>query len=100
MAEQQLDLCGCCHQQKPIVGVACIPGVPMSIAWCSDCLQADVIPYEIAVANTACCGGWSHCNPEWRQLVRTTLVYFNKSCSTFLADVQAELHQLDKDNSA
>lgn len=26
------------------VGVACIPGVPMSIAWCSECLARDCAP--------------------------------------------------------
>ena len=26
------------------VGVACIPGVPMSISWCSECLKHDAFP--------------------------------------------------------
>jgi len=43
-------MCECCQKKKPLVGVASVPGIPVSIAWCHDCLQAGVIPYSMAVA--------------------------------------------------
>ena len=38
--------CEICNGESgsPFVGVASIPGVPMSIAWCAACLQHDCAP--------------------------------------------------------
>jgi hypothetical protein len=39
-------MCDCCHGESGgrEVGVAAIPGVPMSIQWCSECLKHDAFP--------------------------------------------------------
>jgi len=39
-------MCEVCHDESggKEVGVACIPGVPMSISWCSECLKHEAFP--------------------------------------------------------
>jgi hypothetical protein len=39
-------MCEVCHGESggEEVGVACIPGVPMSISWCSECLKHEAFP--------------------------------------------------------
>ena len=91
--------CECCGKLREIVGIACIPGIPMSIGWCRGCLNANVAPYWAAVANTACCGGWEHTNKEWQQLVERSLKYFEISMETFLKDVQKDIEAMDDFNS-
>lgn len=97
-------LCECCNQKKPLVGVACIPGIPMSIAWCRECLEADVIPYWAAVSNTACCmltpdhDVLHGTNEEWKALVTRSLAYHKKTMEQFEKDVRladAEMQQYD-----
>lgn len=83
--------CGCCDKDKEIVGVACIPGMPMSIAWCVDCLRSGAIPYGAAVTNTAMCGGLDKTNKEWQALVAVTLDYFDKTPTQFNEDVAKEM---------
>lgn len=41
--------CGVCHGESGgnFIGVASVPGVPMSIAWCSECLKRDCAPEEV-----------------------------------------------------
>lgn len=38
--------CDLCHGESggSYVGVACVPGAPVSIAWCSECLSRDCAP--------------------------------------------------------
>lgn len=80
-------LCECCGKKGPLVGVASIPFIPMSIAWCQSCLHAGVLPYWAAVANTASVGGIEQTNEGWQNLVEITLEYFGKSKAEFLLDV-------------
>ena len=77
------NICECCEKEKPIVGVASLPYMPMSIAWCADCLRADVIPFWAAANNTACCGGLEHTNQGWKDLVERSLKYHNKTQKEF-----------------
>jgi hypothetical protein len=39
-------MCDCCHDESggTDVGVASIPGVPMSISWCDSCLKHEAFP--------------------------------------------------------
>src|SRR3990172_345239 len=41
--------CECCLQKRELIGVASIPGLPMSIAWCEECLTTDCLPYWVVV---------------------------------------------------
>jgi hypothetical protein len=87
--------CDCCHAE-PAVGVASIPYLPMSIAWGRKCLEAGVIPYWAAVANTAACGGWEETSEDWQYLVEITLAYFNKQHDEFLVDVARDIEDMDR----
>ena len=42
-----VEICECCRVFKSI-DVASIPGVPMSIAWCLDCLRFGAVPHWVA----------------------------------------------------
>lgn len=46
MEEPMTLLCEVCHGESggEFRGVASIPGAPMSIAWCSECLKRDTAP--------------------------------------------------------
>lgn len=91
------DECGCCHQQKEIVGVAAVPGIPMSIAWCRDCINADAIPYELCVTNTALIGGRENAAEWWLEgVVTPTLKYFNKTLEQFDADVKNDMDLIER----
>lgn len=87
--------CECCNVNKAI-GVASIPGIPMSIAWCRPCLDAGAIPMWAAVANTAMCGGLDHAANWWQQLVADTLAYFDISIHDFNAMVAKEIVEFEE----
>jgi len=51
-ADPEIDTenaCQCCGM-NPSVGVAAVPGVPMSIAWCEECLRAGIVPLWVCFA--------------------------------------------------
>lgn len=54
--EVQCEVC----KQEPMVGVACVPGIPYSAAYGRECLNRRADPYEIIRINVACCGGVEH----------------------------------------
>lgn len=79
MASELPDLgqCQCC-ENEPSVGVAAIPGVPMSITWGEECLKRHATPLWVADITVGDC-----CNPQapsWSDLAewfREQLVYLN-----------------------
>lgn len=52
-------LCEVCNKE-PMVGVACVPGIPYSAAYGRECLQRRADPYAIIRINIACVGGPEH----------------------------------------
>lgn len=81
--------CDCCNKE-PAIGAAAVPGMPVTIAWCATCLNANVVPYSLAVVNTVRLGGVDNTAHWWQALVRRTLEYFGKTRAEFEADVAAE----------
>lgn len=81
-----MPTCEVCKKNQA-VGVACVPGVPYSAAYCKECLEANAHPYFIMVGNTACIGGLEHAHPEWAEMVRCTLVHIGKTQEEFDKDV-------------
>jgi hypothetical protein len=61
-AEMAGDACDVCGTGKSI-GVACVPAVPISVAYCKKCLNHGAHPYGILRTNVALCGGREHCAP-------------------------------------
>jgi hypothetical protein len=82
--ELTCDVC----EQEPAVGVCCVPGVPISMAYGAHCLAANAHPLGILVANTACCGGdLDHLADWWQEMVTDTLAYLGKTKEWFEAEV-------------
>lgn len=90
--EVKMPICEVCRKNQA-VGVACVPGVPYSAAYCRACLEANAHPYFIVVANTACCGGLEHTHEGWQDMVRCTLAHLGKSVAQFEADVTESMRQ-------
>lgn len=82
--------CEVCHAE-PSVGVAAIPGVPMSCAYGAKCLAANAHPYEIVMVNTALVGGYDRAADWWKEIVDDTLTHLGKSRAEFDAAVAAEI---------
>lgn len=61
------DLCEVCNENKPI-GVACVPGIPLSVAYCERCLREGIHPLWAIRANVACCGGLEHMHDYCREI--------------------------------
>lgn len=91
--------CECCNAE-PSVGVAAVPGIPMSIAWGQKCLEAGAIPYDLLVMNTALCGGWQYTAEWWNEVIISTLTYFDKSVAEFRQAVDAEVVRQYEEESA
>lgn len=85
--ELTCDVCSA----EPAVGVACVPFVPMSVAYGRRCLDANAHPWDVLVANQACLGTTSldadAVHPAWRSMVLDTLKHLGKTKEQFDADV-------------
>jgi hypothetical protein len=90
VSTDNLGKCNCCNEREAI-GVASIPGIPMSVAWCLPCVQSGAIPYWAAVANTACISGMENAAEWWKETVDVTLAWHNKTREEFDSDVAVEL---------
>jgi hypothetical protein len=89
--------CDCCgHADRQIAGVGAIPGVPMSILWCVECIKAQVIPYPVLVSQVALAGGYNQCHPGYQVLVDATLAYFGKTRDEFDTAVQETAREFDQ----
>jgi hypothetical protein len=99
--EVKMPLCEVCSKNVA-VGVAAVPGLPCSAAYCAECLAADAHPYYLVVANTACCGGLKKCAPWWQDLVQQTLTHLGKTEEEFNKDVEKDIelaHAMDAECS-
>ena len=83
------EVCG----KNTSVGVACIPMVPMSVAYCQECLNANAHPWWALVANTALAEGLEHCNKEWKQMVEDTCTHLGKTLTDFNTDVVNKIRE-------
>ncbi len=91
-------------EKNPEVGVACVPGVPYSAAYCHECLKANAHPYWVIVGNTcAVLDGYPNGDEEaaqtwrthtaewWQEMVDDTLKHLGKTEDQFKADVKESL---------
>lgn len=87
--------CQVCNGE-PAVGVAAVPGVPVSMAYGRKCLEANAHPYDILVTATAVAvdtqpyAGYrdTPLAEEWKQMITDTLTYLGRSPERFDADVR------------
>lgn len=91
-----VPLCEVCGLH-PAIGVACVPGLPVSAAYCTRCVQANAHPWGYLVANTAIAGGLHHTAPYWREMVENTCTHLGKTMVQFNDDVTATINDLPKE---
>jgi hypothetical protein len=70
--------CEVCND-RPSIGVAAIPGMPVSVAWCRECLTAGAIPWWALVANTSLIGGRQHAAPWWAAVIEATCRHLGRT---------------------
>jgi hypothetical protein len=90
------NLCECCDK-NPSVAVASVAGMPMSIAWCRDCLEAGVSPYWALVANAISIDGMDHAADWFIAEVEHSLKYFKKTWAQFNEEVARGIKEMDED---
>jgi len=80
-------ICEVCNKNKAI-GVASVPGVPLSVAYCKECLMANSHPMYVLIANTALCGKLENCNEWWRKIVMDSIKHQDKTLEWFNQEVE------------
>ena len=88
--ELTCDVCG-----KPAIGVACIPGVPMSVAYCRECLEANAHPWWALVANTICINGLENADDGWKGMVYDTCKRLHKTLEEFNKEVARGIKEME-----
>jgi len=88
----EMPICEVCNKNVS-VGVACVPAVPISCAYCKECLEANAHPWWVLVANTACCGGLSYTADWWKLMVEDTCKHLGKTLEQFEEDVEKSLKE-------
>jgi len=95
MSKQPELTCNVCKTNKAI-GVVAVPMVPMSVAYCRECLEANSHPMYILIANTACAGGLEHANEAWKKMVMDSLKHQDKTLEWFNEQVQESIKCMDE----
>lgn len=95
VSQQSGLVCEVCNKNEAL-GVAAVPGVPMSVAYCKECLEANSHPMYVLVANTACVGGLEHANEAWKQMVMDSLKHQDKTLEWFNEQVQEGIRNMDE----
>lgn len=85
--------CDVCEKNLEI-GVACVPGLPISVAYCQQCLNANAHPWWTLVAGTALNNGLENCADYWKKMVQDTCVHLGRTLEEFNQDVQKDLDKL------
>jgi hypothetical protein len=62
-----MTLCDTCKKEESI-GVACVPGVPMSVCYCKSCLENDLHPAWALLAAVDCIGSTTDVAPWFLEL--------------------------------
>ena len=86
--------CYVCNDE-PEVGVACVPGVPVSVAYGQKCLEANAHPWFVLVTNTAIGGGYDNMAPWWKKMVDDTITHLGKTREQFDVDVAETVKSMD-----
>jgi hypothetical protein len=69
------------------IGVAAVPGVPYSAAYCASCIKANAHPWWLVVANTADIGGLDDAADWWVEIVEATCTHLGKTMDEFNREV-------------
>ena len=86
--------CDVCNTNTAI-GVCCVPGVPISCAYCAECLQADSHPMPVLIANTTCIGGLKYAAEWWKEMVEHSLRHQGKTIEWFNQEVEESIKSME-----
>lgn len=79
-------VCEVCNKEEAL-GVASVPGIPYSAAYCKHCIEANAHPYMMLVAGTSILGGLTNAHDWWCSMVYDTLRHLDISMQDFVVDV-------------
>lgn len=91
MSELLCEVCG----EEPVVGVAAVPGLPISVGYGRACINMNAHPYGLLVANTACLSGEDDMADWWLEMVHATLRHLGKTEDEFWDDVEQSRRDMD-----
>lgn len=94
-SEIEMPICEICNKNQA-TGVCCVPGVPISCAYCKECLDANAHPWWVLLANTVCLGGLEHAAYWWKKMVEDTCLHLGRTKEEFNQEVQKEIDGMDK----
>lgn len=86
--------CDVCDNE-PSVGVACVPMMPISVAYGTKCLKANAHPWGLLIGNTAIVGGYTETSTEWQAMVQDTIKHLNKTFEEFNKEVGRTIRDLN-----
>jgi hypothetical protein len=86
-------VCDVCDKPGKLESI-CMPGVPITLAYCEECLKINRHPWEILVGQTACAGGLENTDPYWQKMVEDTIKATNRTKEEFDKDVKEVEDQL------
>ncbi len=81
--------CDVCNK-RPMIGAFCIPGLPMSCAYCQECFDANAHPMGILVSMTATTGSLEAFDHFWVKMVEDTCKHLGVSMEEFMERVREE----------
>jgi hypothetical protein len=89
-------MCDVCNERAS-VGVAAVPGVPISCAYCAECLGKNAHPLYVVIGNTALVGGYEHAADWWQYMVDCTLGHLGKTREWFDAEVAESIRVMEEE---
>lgn len=88
-------ICQVCEKNEA-VGAAAVPCVPMSVAYCKECLEANAHPWWVLVANTVCINGLENAHDAWKKMVTDTCKHLGRTLEEFNQEVKETLEKEGK----
>ncbi len=80
-------------QTNNAIGVAAVPGIPYSAAYCAPCIKANAHPWWLMVGNTADMGGLEDSADWWVEMVEDTCRHLGRPMSEFNSAVAAAINE-------
>jgi len=88
--KESKSICEVCNKNESI-GVAAVPMVPISVAFCKECMDVNAYPWWVLVANTAIIGGYEKCCKQWQEMVRDTCIHLGRDIQLFHEEVKEKI---------
>lgn len=89
--------CSCCGKEKEVF-VACSMLGAISFAYCADCLNAGVEPYDALVDYISFAGAYPEdIQPDWLDFIKLNLEFYNKTEEQFKKDLRKAEEAMSRD---